>query len=85
MDQKQTLRHLQPMSALPQKRTLIERVGMSALCQKRTYALQQLIGSLGQMPMIFAKSSRGLTTAGASGDDVANETLRLLSDPHDEA
>jgi hypothetical protein len=40
-----------------------------------------------QMPMIFAKSSRGLTTAGpsASGDDVADETLRLLSDPHDEA
>jgi hypothetical protein len=60
---------------------------MSALCQKRTYALQQLIGSLGQMPMIFAKSSRGLTTAGpsASGDDVADEALRLLSDPHDEA
>ena len=36
LGQKQTLRHLQPMSALPpQKRTLVEHVVMSALCQKR--------------------------------------------------
>jgi hypothetical protein len=36
MGQKQTSRHLQPMSALPRKWTFVSAIVMSPLCQKRT-------------------------------------------------
>jgi len=38
---KQTLKRLDPMTALPPKADMDQQAVMSALCQKRTHALQQ--------------------------------------------